>query len=153
MAGWVRVKGERILVWWNYSEPLSSMGWKLVLILVFVEKVLVRRVVGPDFLHTLVWLVIVFEFLQVFDDFHWRASSYSVIDQFIFGRRPWCVVKVRSQFKSPDHRAFLLSESAHHKKATEDLHFQWRKDSKKKFQVKRIEGSISARQKRLVRAW
>lgn len=67
------------------------------------EKVVFRRIIGPNILDGFVYLAFVLDLLQVFEHLQRRPRTHGIIDQLLFRRRPRCIFQFGSQLKCPIH--------------------------------------------------
>lgn len=68
-------------------------AWSRGLLFFEIEVCPSRRIFGPQLLDALVWLTIIFNGLEILDNFQWRADSVRVVKKFILGRGPWGILQ------------------------------------------------------------
>ena len=87
--------------------PIFSADFQLILVLV-EEEVFFGGVVGPDVFDAFVGFAFVFDFLKVFDYFHWRSATHGIVYQLFLGCGPGCVFELGREFESPVHIGMCL---------------------------------------------
>ena len=77
---------------------------KIALIFFLVEKEIVLcRIIRPDILYALIYLAIILKLFEILNNFKRCSRTRSIINQLVFGRRPWSIFQSVRKFKCPIH--------------------------------------------------